>query len=110
MNSEQDSPLLLTVAQVERLISYRRSKIYTLMREKDHPFPAQACRGRWRRAATSSAGSPNWAKGARREPGVGPGLGIPGKTQRQPPSRCPNRHPAQAAESWPGDCPAVSSG
>ena len=50
MNSEQDSPLLLTVAQVERLISYRRSKIYTLMREKDHPFPAQACRGRWRRA------------------------------------------------------------
>ena len=43
MNSEQDRPLLLTVAQVERLVSYRRSKIYTLMREKDHPFPAQAC-------------------------------------------------------------------
>ena len=43
-------PLLLTVVQVERLISYRRSKIYALMQQKDHPFPAQVCRGRWRRA------------------------------------------------------------
>ena len=50
MAPETELPLLLSVAQVERLISYRRSKIYTLMREKDHPFPAQACRGRWRRA------------------------------------------------------------
>ena len=50
MDPETGLPLLLTVAQVERLISYRRSKIYALMQEKDHPFPVQACRGRWRRA------------------------------------------------------------
>ena len=49
MDLEKEPPLLLTVAQVERLIGYRRSKIYTLMKERDHPFPAQACRGRWRR-------------------------------------------------------------
>ena len=50
MDTEKEPALLLTVAQVERLISYRRSKIYTLMQERHHPFPAQVCRGRWRRA------------------------------------------------------------
>ena len=50
MDPEKERPLLLTVAQVQRLIGYRRSKIYTLMQERDHPFPAQACRDRWRRA------------------------------------------------------------
>ena len=42
MDPEKERPLLLTVVQVERLIGYRRSKIYTLMQERDHPFPAQA--------------------------------------------------------------------
>ena len=50
MDPVTELPLLLTVAQVERLVSYRRSKIYALMHGKDHPFPAQVCRGRWRRA------------------------------------------------------------
>ena len=50
MRPEDELPLLLTVAQVERLISYRRSTIYALMQDRDHPFPAQVCRGRWRRA------------------------------------------------------------
>lgn len=50
MDPEKDLPLLLSVAQVERLVGYRRSKIYTLMQEKEAPFPAQVCRGRWRRA------------------------------------------------------------
>lgn len=50
MDPEKERPLLLTVAQVGRLIGYRRSKVYELMREQEHPFPAQACRGRWRRA------------------------------------------------------------
>ena len=50
MDTESALPLLLTVAQVERLVGYRRSKIYALMKEKDPPFPAQVCRGRWRRA------------------------------------------------------------
>ena len=49
MDPEKELPLLLSVAQVERLVGYRRSKIYALMQEKD-PFPAQVCRGRWRRA------------------------------------------------------------
>ena len=50
MDPENERALLLTIAQVARLIGYQRSKIYTLMQEPDHPFPAQACRGRWRRA------------------------------------------------------------
>ena len=50
MDPEKERPLLLTIVQVERLISDRRSKIYALIRECVHPFPAQACRGRWRRA------------------------------------------------------------
>ena len=50
MDSETALPLLLSVAQVEMLINYRRSKIYALMQQRDHPFPAQVCRGRWRRA------------------------------------------------------------
>ena len=71
MSPETELPLLLSVAQVEKLISYRRSKIYALMREKRNPFPAQACRGRWRRADVE-----RWVaelgRGARREPGAGP--------------------------------------
>ena len=50
MDSQSTLPLLLCVAQVERLVGYRRSKIYELMQEKDRPFPAQVRRGRWRRA------------------------------------------------------------
>ena len=42
-------PLLLNAEQVSRLVGFKRSKIYELMREKDNPFPTQACRGRWRR-------------------------------------------------------------
>ena len=41
MAPETKLPLLLSVAQVERLVGYRRSKIYALMQEKDHAFPAQ---------------------------------------------------------------------
>ena len=50
MDSETVVSLLLNCDQVSRLVGYKRSKIYTLMREKNHPFPAQVCRGRWRRA------------------------------------------------------------
>ena len=39
-------PLLLNAEQVSRLVGFKRSKNYELMREKNHPFPAQACRGR----------------------------------------------------------------
>ena len=42
-------PLLLNAEQVSRLVGFKRSKIYELMREKDNPFPTQACPGRWRR-------------------------------------------------------------
>ena len=56
----------------------------------------------------SNAGSPNWAGGARREPGPGADLGIGGHTQRESPSRCPIGHatsiatPARAGASWAG--------
>lgn len=49
MGPENELPLLLSVAQVARLVGYRRSKIYEMMREQENSFPAQACRGRWRR-------------------------------------------------------------
>lgn len=41
--------LLLTAEQVSELVGFKRSKIYEMMKDKDNPFPAQACRGRWRR-------------------------------------------------------------
>ena len=50
MDHEAEVPLLLNCDQVSRLVGYKRSKIYALMREKNHPFPAQVYRGRWRRA------------------------------------------------------------
>ena len=50
MDRENEVALLLTVEQVSRLVAFGRSKIYELMKEKDHPFPGQVCRGRWRRA------------------------------------------------------------
>ena len=49
MGHENEVALLLTVQEVSRLIGFKRSKIYAMMRETDHPLPAQACRGRWRR-------------------------------------------------------------
>ena len=49
MDSETEVSLLLNCGQVSRLVGFKRSKIYEMMREKQHPFPAQACRGRWRR-------------------------------------------------------------
>ena len=49
MDRENEVALLLSVQQVSRLVGFKRSKIYALMREKAHPLPAQACRGRWRR-------------------------------------------------------------
>ena len=42
-------PLLLNVEQVSRLVGFKRSKIYELMKEQNNPFPAQAYRGRWLR-------------------------------------------------------------
>ena len=68
MDSEKERPLLPTVAQVERFISYRRSKIYALMREKELPslhrrFAAGGS------APTSCAGWPGWARGTRHERG-----------------------------------------
>ena len=50
MDHEAEVPLLLHCDQVSRLVGYKRSKIYALMRATNHPFPAQVCRGRWRRA------------------------------------------------------------
>lgn len=49
MDHENELPLLLTVEQVSRLVGYKRSKILAMARDEDDPFPAQACRGRWRR-------------------------------------------------------------
>lgn len=50
MDHENEVALLLTVEQVSRLVGFKRSTIYALMKQTDHPFPAQVCRGRWRRA------------------------------------------------------------
>ena len=50
MDHHGEFPLLLNAEQVSRLVNFKRSKIYEMMREQDNPFPAQACRGRWRRA------------------------------------------------------------
>lgn len=50
MNPDNERSLLLTIVQVANLLGYRRSKIYALMHDPVHPFPAQACRGRWRRS------------------------------------------------------------
>lgn len=49
MDNKNEVALLLTVEQVSRLVGFKRSTIYALMKQKDHPFPAQVCRGRWRR-------------------------------------------------------------
>ena len=50
MDHSDEVALLLNGEQVSRLVGFKRSKIYALMREKDNPLPAQACRGRWRRS------------------------------------------------------------
>ena len=49
MDHEAEVPLLLNCDQVSRLVGFKRSKIYEMMRAPNHPFPAQVCRGRWRR-------------------------------------------------------------
>ena len=60
MDSETEVSLLLNCDQVSRLVGFKRSKIYEMMREKQHPFPAQVYRGpvaaRRRRALGGRAG------------------------------------------------------
>ena len=48
MDRENEFPLLLNIEQVSQLVGFKRSKIYDMMKDEIHPFPAQACRGRWR--------------------------------------------------------------
>lgn len=48
-HDDDDFPMLLNCDQVSRLVGFKRSKIYDLTREKNHPFPKQVYPGRWLR-------------------------------------------------------------